>query len=304
MTSSDQQRSAWPVMVLAHNEERHIVACMDSILAADPNRSFEIFVMANGCTDRTEAIVGEYARTHPQVTLVSIALGDKCNAWNVFIHETVPERAPGRSVYFFMDGDARAVRGSFSAMAGALERHPHAHAASAVPASGRSRERDRREILQEHGLVANLYALRGTFVERLQRESVRIPLKLEGDDGLIGALTKWDLDPAHNDFDNDRIVPCADAAFEFESMSPARPGDWWMYWKRAIRYGRRRYEFQLLGNRLRAMGLAGLPRDVTELYGQASTLPLRRDGIYTLTNWIALKQMRKIGNGGSRHTAS
>jgi hypothetical protein len=26
-------RSSWPVMVLAHNEERHIVACLDSIFA-------------------------------------------------------------------------------------------------------------------------------------------------------------------------------------------------------------------------------------------------------------------------------
>jgi len=291
-----KQQAPWPVMVLAHNEEHHIAACMDSILASEADGAFDIFVMANGCTDQTEALVHEYSRDHPRVTLVSIALGDKCNAWNVFIHETVQTLAPGRNVYFFMDGDARAVPGSFGAMAQALEQTPHAHAAAAVPASGRNKERDRLEILEAHGLVANLYALRGAFVERLQREAVRIPLKLEGDDGLIGALVKWDLDPAHNTFDDERIVPCADAAFEFESMSLTRLSDWRMYWKRAIRYGRRRYEFQLLGARLRSMGLAGLPRDITDLYVQAGSLPLRRDGLYTLTNWIALSQMRKIGD--------
>src|SRR5512135_1391278 len=149
----------WPVMVLAHNEEREIEACLDSIHNAEPARRFDIFVMANGCTDNTERIVADYGRKHPGVHLVSIALGDKCNAWNVFIHETVPFRAQGRRVYFFMDGDARAVPGSFSAMARALEANPRAHAASAVPASGRNAERDRQEIIDEHGLVANLYSL-------------------------------------------------------------------------------------------------------------------------------------------------
>jgi glycosyltransferase involved in cell wall biosynthesis len=282
-------------MVLAYNEERHIVACLDSIFSANPGCKFEVFVMANGCTDRTEEIVRRYSRQRPEVHLVPIALGDKCNAWNVFIHETVVARCPDREIYFFMDGDARAVPGSFTAMARALQANPQAHAASAVPASGRNVDRDRKEILDDHGLVANLYSLRGGFVDRLRALSVRIPLKLEGDDGLIGALIKWDLAPECNGFDPQRIVPCADAAFEFESVSPARPADWKMYWKRTVRYGRRRYEFQLLARVLKAHGIAGLPRDITELYPEAESLRLRWEGIYTLTNLIALRRIRKLG---------
>jgi len=291
---------AWPVMVLAYNEERHIVACLDSIFRADPSRRFEVFVMANGCNDRTEEIVRRYGRRRPEVHLVSIALGDKCNAWNVFVHETALARCPGREIYFFMDGDARAVPGSFTAMARALEANPQAHAASAVPMSGRNAERNRQEILDEHGLVANLYSLRGGFVERLRALSVRIPLRLEGDDGLIGALIKWDLAPERNGFDAQRIVPCADAGFEFESMSPVRPADWKMYWKRSVRYGRRRYEFQLLARVLKTHGIASLPRDITELYPEAESLRLRWEGIYTLTNLIALRRIRKLGRL-SRH---
>lgn len=285
----------WPVMVLAHNEERHIGACLDSIFEASAHREPEVFVMANGCTDSTEAIVADYARRRSRVHLVSIALGDKCNAWNVFIHDIVANRCPDRDVYFFMDGDARASKGAFDVMARALSSTLYAHAASAVPASGRNAERDRREILEDHGLVANLYALRGPFVERLRARGLRIPLKLEGDDGLIGALVKWDLDPQHNEFDNARIVPCADARFAFESMSVARPSDWKAYWKRAVRYGRRRYEFSLLGPRMRKRGIAALPADITDIYADTDTLRLRWDGMYTLTNWVALRAMRRIG---------
>lgn len=294
MQTNTADTSLWPVMVLAHNEERHIAACLESIFAADPGRGFEVFVMANGCTDRTEEIVMAYSGKQPHVRLVSIALGDKCNAWNVFVHEVVPKDCPARGIYFFMDGDARALPGAFTAMARALTTHTHAHAASAVPGVGRSAKRDRQEILEEHGLVANLYALRGSFVERLQALAVRMPLKLEGDDGLLGALIKWDLAPEHQGFDHQRIVPCADAVFVFEPISPLRPADWKVYWRRAVRYGRRQYEFQLLRPLLKSGGVNALPADITDLYAEAGSLSLTWKGLYTLTNFIALRQMRSF----------
>src|SRR6185436_17298677 len=294
MSSAEQlmNASAWPVMVLAHNEERFIGPCLDSILAAEPECRFEIFVMANGCTDRTEEIVRQYAARRPEVHLVSIDLNDKCNAWNVFIHETVPQHCAREEFYFFMDGDARAVAGSFSAMARALRTHARAHAAAAVPASGANLVRDRGDILQGRRLVANLYALRGGFVERLREREVRMPLHLEGDDSLVGALAKWDLAPESNEFDHERIVPCADAAFEFEPLSPFRPADWLAYWRRAVRYGRRRYEFQLISRSLKSQGIAALPADITELYPQTDSLRLKWQGVYTLTNLVALLKMR------------
>ena len=281
-----------PVMVLAHNEERHIRACLDSIFAADSGCSFEVYVMANGCTDATEQIVRAYAVNRPEVRLVSIALGDKCNAWNVFIHETVPAHCPDQAVYFFMDGDARAVPGSFSAMTRALAEDQYANAASAPPASGRNAARDRAELLEVRGLVANLYALRGAFVQRLQRMGVRIPLKLEGDDGLLGALIQWDLAPERQGFDHRRIVPCPTAGFEFEPVSPLRPANWPGYWRRAVRYGRRRYEFELLRPVLKARGVSALPADITALYGDAMRLRLEWQGLYTLPNLVALREMR------------
>lgn len=292
---AEQRTGAWPVMVLAHNEERHIAACLDSIFAADPDRRFEIYVMANGCTDRTESIVREYARQRSEVHLVSIPLGDKCNAWNVFVHDTAPAFCRGSEVFFFMNGDATASAGAFKAMALALDDTPCAHAAAAVPLDGRNSERDGQAMLREHAMVANLYAMRGTFVERLLEHRVRLPLKFEGDDGLIGALVASDLNPAISRIEAQRIVVCPDAGFRFESLSPMRLRDWKAYWKRAVRYGRRHHEFQLLGPLLERQGLSAIPVDATDLYPEAELLSLRWQGLYTLTNWVALKQMRRIG---------
>lgn len=282
-------------MVLAHNEERHIEACLDSIFASDPDRRFEVYVMANGCTDRTEAIVEAYGRKRSEVHLVSIKLGDKCNAWNVFVHDSAPAHCADRDIYFFMDGDATAATGAFKAMARGLDHTPYANAAAAVPLSGRNADRDREAMVREHALVANLYALRGSFVRRLQQLRVRVPLKLEGDDGMIGAFVKWDLEPTTNGTDDARIVVCPDAGFHFESFSLTRLSDWKVYWKRAVRYGRRSYEFRLLGPLVEREGLGALPVDVTDIYPRAESLSLRWQGIYTLTNWVALRNMRRIG---------
>jgi len=81
-------------------------------------------------------------------------------------------------------------------------------------------------------------------------------------------------------------------------LSPARLGDWRLYWKRVVRYGRRRYEFQLLGPVLKEKGISGLPADIRELYPRAASLRLNWQGVYTVPNWVALRQMRKIGQSG------
>ena len=291
-SENNARDSVWPVMVLAHNEAKKITACLDSIYKADPAQRFSIFVIANGCTDNTEDIVKEYAGKHDGVNLISIEMGDKNNAWNVFIHETVPAHAPDRDVYFFMDGDCRACPGAFSELAKGLAENEEANAAGAVPMAGRNKKRDSRELVKDRCIVANLYALSGRFVRRLQAKGVRLPIGLEGDDGLLGILVKWDLDPCAK-WDHNSIVPCIKAGFTFNPVSPMDFRTWKKYWRRLIRYGRRYYEFQLLGPRLKKDGVNGLPECISELYPDSKKLKLYWQGIYTITNYIALKQLQK-----------
>jgi glycosyltransferase involved in cell wall biosynthesis len=293
MHSADNTKDvAWPVMVLAHNEADNIVSCLDSIYQAEPGRRFSIFVMANGCRDDTERIVREYAGSHDGVNLVSIAMGDRCNAWNVFMHETMPAHVPARTVYFFMDGDCRACPGSFSELAKTLAENPDANAAGAPPKSGRDREKDTKLMMDNRCLVANLYALSGRFVQRIHAKGVRLPLGLDAaDDGLIGALAKWDLDP-RKEWDNARLIPCPEAGFTFDSFSPTNLREWGRYWRRLILYGRRHYDNQLLGPRLKKEGIDGMPVRISDLYQDSKNLKLHWQGIYTITNFIALRRIQ------------
>ena len=91
--------------VFAHNEGRFILECLESL---QNNRSdsveIQLIVLANGCSDNTEQVVHDFGHRVPNVELVPIALGDKSNAWNVYIMERTIEA----EVHFFIDGDTRA----------------------------------------------------------------------------------------------------------------------------------------------------------------------------------------------------
>lgn len=285
-------KSTWPVAVFAHNEARNIVACLNSLQRASSS-PVECYVLANACSDDTENLVRDYAKRYPNVHLVSIALGDKANAWNAFVHDVAP---PGAAYYFFIDGDVRATAGALDALAQALEHHPTANAASALPCSGRNVEAFRRDMLKNNGVAGNLYGLRGAFVARIRERAIRMPIGTIGEDALIGAMLKWDL-RGDVRWDDSKVVVGEAAGFEFESISPWLPREWKKYFRRRVRYSVRGYQNRMLGRTIQPTGFEALPRHVSELYVRyPDTLTLRWHGFNTLFDWLAVREI-KAANG-------
>ncbi len=277
----------WPVAVFAHNEARNIIACLDSLQAA-ATHPLACHVLANACTDRTEALVREYGADHPNVHLVSIALGDKANAWNVFVHEI----AQGETPCFFIDGDVRAIPGSLDAMAQALLQHPQANGVSALPRSGRGVAAFQRDMLRDNGVAGNLYGLRGSFVERIRAEAIKMPVGTIGEDALMGAMLKWDL-RGDTRWDNNRVVVAHEAGFAFDSVSPWLPREWKKYFRRRVRYSVRGYQNKMLGRAIQPAGFVALPHHVRELYPRyPDALRLEWRGLNTLFDWLALREIR------------
>jgi glycosyltransferase involved in cell wall biosynthesis len=289
MTIMETERP-WPVAVFAHNEERNILACLESLKEAS-SHPLACYVLANACTDHTEALVAEHARSHPNVHLVSIQLGDKANAWNVFVHELAPAHAP---FYFFIDGDVRASPAAIDLLVAGLEQTPHANAASALPRSGRNVERFRHDMLTEKGVAGNLYALRGSFVERIRDRGVRMPVGIIGEDALVGAMVKWDL-RGDTRWDNERVKVVAQAGFEFEPMSYRHPWAWKKYLRRRVRYSIRGFQNRMLGRIIQPEGFEALPRHVKTLYRRyPEVLRLRWRGLDTLFDWLALREIERV----------
>lgn len=279
---------SWPVAVFAHNEARNIIACLDSLQSAAAFPC-ECYVLANACSDETEALVRAYSTSHPNVHLVPIALGDKANAWNVFVHEVAPRDA---MYYFFTDGDVRATPGSLDVMAQALAQHPQANGVSALPGSGRGLDAFRRDMLKDNGVAGNLYGLRGDFVERICHQAIRMPVGTIGEDALMGAMLKWDL-RGDIRWDDSKVVVAQEAGFEFDSVSPWLPREWKKYFRRRVRYSVRGYQNKMLGRAIQPGGFESLPEQIQDLYLRyPDVLKLDWRGVDTFFDWLAIREIR------------
>lgn len=282
------------VAVLAHNEARRIGRCLASILAADPER---IDVIVNGSSDDTAEIARGVARDHPNVRVHDWPEGGKSRSWNRYVFEEV-EAFVGTHV--FADGDAEVAPGSLAALAAALEAHPRAHAASALPLNGRGAARYRAEVEAEHGLFGDLYALRGDFLARMKARGLRLPVDLIGDDGLIGALAKTDLGPLAQ-WEEARVVPCPGAGFLCEPASLARPWTLRHQYRRMINYSLRHFQNRMITASL-ADGPEALPVRMGDLYPAWLPRFAPRRGVAWWFDRAALARM--AAQAGARRAAS
>lgn len=256
------------VVVFAYNEETRIQRCLESVLReADGLKELRIHVIANGCTDRTESVVRKVARRDPRVSLDVLAVKDKCNAWNHYVHEL----ADTRPVHFFMDGDVTCGEGSLSAMTQELLGHPGANAIAGLPLSGRNRSHYERLVRTKGWLFGNLYGVRWEHLLRLRELAIKLPLGLCGNDHFITRIMSSDLDPTWRE-DRLRIHWREGAGYAFESLQPYRARDIRTYWRRSVTYRLRALQLA----KIHDLSLSQLPATMEEI-NRAILTELERD---------------------------
>lgn len=245
------------VTVLAHNEERRIATCLASLPLDTPDVA--VHVVVNGSTDSTAQI----ARGFTGVTVHEYAEGGKSRSWNRFVLDSAELEA---ETYIFVDGDAEVQPGSVAALARALADNPTANAAAGLPCNGRQASYYREMIMRDHNMFGDLYALRGNFVARMRARGIRLPDDLVGDDGLLAAFAKTDLENESH-WDDARVAPCPDAGFLCE---PTRlnPASLSIQYRRMINYAVRHFQNRIVSDIMRGEGPVGLPRQLSSLYPQ------------------------------------
>ena len=275
------------IVIFAHNEARNIISCLKSIKKAMRGGD-ECYVLNNGSSDDTGAIVDEFSKENSFCKLITIEIGDKANAWNVFCHEL----NISASLFIFLDGDCTVSPNSFDALESCIRKNPCANAAAGLPDEHVSRK-NREEILLNGGLAGNLYALSPDFMQRIRNDNVHLPIGLIGDDSLIGALAYWDLDPKTS-WDKAKIINCEDACFSYTRLSLFSLADIRLYWRRKIRYSLRHYQTMLMKAPLKSQGLKAIPQNIEDLYGDsASQLKLAWRGLDTWFDYLALRKIKK-----------
>ncbi len=245
------------VTVLAHNEERRVAACLESLPLGAPG--IQVHVVVNGSTDATADIAERVAAG--RATVHRYAQGGKARSWNRF----VLDEGPAAATHVFVDGDAVIAPGSVAALAATLAANPDANAVSGMPLNGRNAAGYRASLHAERGLFGDLYALRGSFVARMRVAGVRLPDDLVGDDGLVAALVKTDLaDEAQ--WRDTRIVPCDGAGWQCEPTRLTDPATWHVQYRRMIAYSVRHFQNRIISDIMRGLGPVGLPQRLALLY--------------------------------------
>lgn len=250
------------VAIFAHNEEAHIGAALAAVAAAGIGPRDRVTVLVNGTTDRTMERVEAVAAEEPRVRGVEIAFGDKANAWDVYVQHLAPEEA---EAHVFIDGDVQVSHGSIALLRAALDAHPEALAASALPRGGRRAEDWAARVLENHGLPGNFYALRGSVVARM-RGRFWMPVGLIGDDTFLRNMLLRDLDPQAAP-ELARIRPVPGARFDYRSFPLTSLAGVRALWRRHRRYALREAQMHVLMRHLARTGIAGLPRRIDALYG-------------------------------------
>jgi glycosyltransferase involved in cell wall biosynthesis len=282
-------RLTFSVCIFAYNEQEHILECIESISNAAPDIPVLINVIANGCTDLTVPIVRQYAESHPGTRLVVLDQGDKANAWNHYVHIV----APPTDLHVFVDGDVRIARNSLRELAVAAATETQARAFACVPQSGRSRRSFHRKIVSNRELAGNFYALRDGVIQAFRARQVRLPIGMFGEDGLVTMLVKCDLDPL-SPLIEERVHPCENAAFGFDSLSWLNPKDWRTFRNRKMRYAVRRQQAHMLYPALFSEGIGAMPSHVVDLY-RWSTQPMELEwhGLDTIFDAVAIRRIRR-----------
>jgi hypothetical protein len=220
--------------------------------------------------------------------LVKIEIGDKANAWNVFVHELNIKA----NIFYFMDGDCEIVDGAIDALEECIFKNPSANAAAALPSSKVS-PKFREMMIKQGGLAGNLYALPKNFVERIRINNIRLPIGLIGDDSLLGALAYWDLDPTST-WDKTKIVTCQSASFFYVPFSLFSFKDISLYLRRKIRYSLRHFQTNLMKNPLKERGLSAIPKDIVDVYkNYHSQIKIEWRGTDTMFDLLAARRIKK-----------
>jgi hypothetical protein len=282
----------WSIAVFARNEAAVLGPCLASLAAAAAGRNALVTLILNGTTDDSAASLALLAREAGiALDVQQIAFGDKSNAWNQFIHAARPQA----QTYFFVDAYAMPAPGALAALEQRLAEAPQANAAAAVPSCGRAAEATRAAMLERPALHGSLFALRGTFVERIAAAGLRLPVGLYRGDGLIGSFVVHNLDALGHPWTLELIAVAPAATWAVKPLSMLRVRDIRRRVVRLLRQGRGSLEDAAIKACVYRTGFAGLPRYADRMIldwiaadPAARTPSLRRDPF----GWLAARALQ------------
>lgn len=228
----------WSVAIFSSRESiGALSSSLEAAIAATKDVPAVVDVVINGNRPLADEVGSFIERLQGSVSAAKlvrtwlISVSDKAHAWNAYLYKIWPNC----DLAHFVDGYVRVMPDAFSRIAESLEASPKALAASGIPTMGKSANTLRTEMLRYGGMHGNLYSVRGAVLRKLRERGFRLPLGIYYNDGLLGAVLYFGLDPANNAWDKERVVVHPQANWTFTPLSWWRVSDLRSHARRMIR---------------------------------------------------------------------
>ncbi len=222
------------IIIFAYNEEKNLQVSLENVFANVDSRLQNVHLLANGCTDNTIKIANGIKRDKKlaQLHIHEIAIGDKCNAWNYYVHE-LRENA---QCHFFIDADVVFTDKCFPTLFDVMQaKSPTPNIVAGYPLSGRNLSFYQMLVEQRACFFGNLYGASQKYIELVREKSFCLPVGLNWIDSFLTKAANTDIQFSDHNLP-DRVVYKKGVGFEFESLSPFNFDDVKLYKNRIARY--------------------------------------------------------------------
>lgn len=266
------------ITMFAYNEEDNIASSIASVFENVDARLNTFYVIANGCTDNTVSTAEKIKSkiNFEKLRIIEIVEGDKCNAWNVYMHDI----ADDADVHFFVDADVKFTTKSFPRMYDQLmATEQQTVVVAGMPQSGRNIHFYKSLVTDRACFFGNLYGMKASFVHRIKADNFHLPKGLNWIDSFLTKAANTDLQFFDYNLPN-RTTYIDDVGYYFQSLSPLRLSDIKLYFNRIARYELGKIQETFLD----VTPLKDWPRDMQEINRQienkfdlyTSQLPLHK----------------------------
>ncbi|MFT6269548.1 MAG: hypothetical protein ACJAVV_002374 [Alphaproteobacteria bacterium] len=220
--------------MFAYNEAANLKASLTNMFNNVDERVQTVYLLANGCTDNTIKVAYELkdSLSFKQLEIIEITLGDKCNAWNHYIHEI----KANADCHFFVDADVLFSENCFPLLYDKIiNTSPTPNIIAGYPLSGRNLEFYQMLVEDRACFFGNLYGASQQYIEMVRAKEFYLPIGLNWIDSFLTKAANTDIQFIDHNLPN-RVIYQKDVGFEFESLSPFKLDDIILYKNRIARY--------------------------------------------------------------------
>ena len=213
---------AWAIVIFASRESLNALVCTIKSAQIAGRGTAGIDVVVNGNPGLAMALASqlcspEFTTERTPITVWEIALGDKANAWNQYLHRIWSDE----KIAFFIDGYVRLNPDSVRLLGDAIATQVDVLGGTGVPNVGAASNTQHAQSPPASGFHGNFCCLTGAAIEKFRHQNIHLPFGLYRVDSVMGAMLSLGFDPVRIAWVANRIYVHPAASWQTD------PKHWW-----------------------------------------------------------------------------